>query len=281
MNIDDKKHEELQIKNIEKDNNAKKPLAILIMISSFFFGAFLGVAMCFLSDFIGDFEGLSFGEAWLCIQKYLTIPTRALYVVGDLVLLGVVLFFYRKAMKTWKTNTDEDEKYEKTDKYISLFMILVSFANCFNLSVFGVALYNKPGVITLLNELYGDTISKIVNFADLLIAVFLTILLSLVFLYLQKKIIDLLRIMNPEKKGSAYDPKFHKVWYESCDEAERMQIGNASYKAYRTTNALCIIMMTVFICIGVVFEIGILPIVIPAVICAVMNLVYGFEAMKR
>ena len=162
MNIDDKKHEELQIENIEKDNNAKKPFAILILISSFFFGAFLGVAMCFLSDFIGNFEGLSFGEAWLSIQKYLTIPTRALYVVGDLVLLGVVLFFYRKAMKTWKTNTDEDEKYEKTDKYISLFMILVSFANCFNLSVFGVALYNKPGVITLLNELYGDTISKIV-----------------------------------------------------------------------------------------------------------------------
>ena len=281
MNEEKQNMEELRIKNIEKDDNAKKPMLTIILISSFFFGGFIGVALCLLHDFFVDFSEMSFGQAWMSLQTCLTIPARIFYLIGDLILFAVVLYFYRKAWKTWKGDADEDEKYEKTDRFAGLFMIAVSLANCFNIAAFGIALYNKPGVIKLLLELYGKKVAQITNFVDVFLDFCLTMLLALVYLYLQKKIVDLLRIMNPEKKGSAYDFKFHEVWYRSCDEAERIQIGNASYKAYRVTNVLCCILIVLFVCIGTVFEIGLLPIVIPAVSCGVMNLVYGFEALKK
>ena len=46
---------------------------------------------------------------------------------------------------------------------------------------------------------------------------------------LQQKIVDLERRINPEKRGSVYDMKFQKTWMDSCDEAERAQIGQACY----------------------------------------------------
>lgn len=280
MNTENNTEEALR-KKIEKDNNAKKPIMIIILVSSFIIGGFIGVVFCNLFDYLKQGAEMSFGETWMLVQNYLTIPARVIFVAGDLIFMIVVIVFYKKAWNTWKRCTDEDERYERTEKYISIFLILVSMANCFNLSAFGVALYNKPGVMHLLSELFGKNVAMVVNTSDLILAIIPLIGLSLLYLYLQKKGIDLMRMMNPEKKGSVYDPKFHSVWYESCDEAERIKIGNASYKAYRVTNVVCCVMMIVFISISSVFEIGILPILIPAFLGAVMNLVYGIEAMKK
>lgn len=52
----------------------------------------------------------------------------------------------------------------------------------------------------------------------------------------QQKIVDLVRRMNPEKQVSVYDSKFQKKWYNTCDEAERAQIGQASYQAFQAAN---------------------------------------------
>ena len=42
--------------------------------------------------------------------------------------------------------------------------------------------------------------------------------------------------MAPEKKGNVFDVKFQKDWYESCDELEKLQIGNACYKTFKCIN---------------------------------------------
>lgn len=71
----------------------------------------------------------------------------------------------------------------------------------------------------------------------LLLVLFIAVLVLAVLL--QQKTVDLVKEMNPEKKGSIYDEKFQKLWWESCDEAERRQIGQASYKAYSTASKFC------------------------------------------
>lgn len=65
---------------------------------------------------------------------------------------------------------------------------------------------------------------------------------TLTIIKTQQKIIDLLKVMNPEKQGSIYDFKFNKKWEESSDEAELMKTYRAGYKAYKAvTNFLLIL----------------------------------------
>lgn len=56
---------------------------------------------------------------------------------------------------------------------------------------------------------------------------------------LQQKTVDLVKEMNPEKKGSIYDEKFQKLWWKAATRPERRQIGQASYKAYSTASKFC------------------------------------------
>ena len=39
----------------------------------------------------------------------------------------------------------------------------------------------------------------------------------------------------PEKQGDPLSSRFQKDWYQSCDEAERQQMGQCSYRAFQAT----------------------------------------------
>ena len=91
-------------------------------------------------------------------------------------------------------------------------------------------------------------------------------LLALVVLA-QQKTVDLTRRMNPEKQVSAYDRKFQERWYEVCDEAERAQIGQASYRAFRAVNVFCPFLWLALLLLSHVFPIGLLPMAVRAGWC--------------
>ncbi len=86
--------------------------------------------------------------------------------------------------------------------------------------------------------------------------------------------------MNPEKRGSVYDMKFQKKWMDSCDEAERRQIGQACYAAYRVTGNLCIGLWLALMILGFVYDIGILPLFSVMLIWGVMQVSYVLASMK-
>ncbi len=56
----------------------------------------------------------------------------------------------------------------------------------------------------------------------------------------QRQIVDQLREQNPEKQGSVYQFNFQKVWLQSCDEAEQLQIYRAGYRAYQAGVYTCL-----------------------------------------
>ncbi len=97
---------------------------------------------------------------------------------------------------------------------------------------------------------------------------------------LQQKTVDLTKKMNPEKRGSVYDMKFQERWWESCDEAERRQIGQASYKAYVTVSRFCPYCWGVLLLGNMVFHYGILPSAVVLVIWAVLSVSYTREAIR-
>lgn len=62
---------------------------------------------------------------------------------------------------------------------------------------------------------------------------------------IQKKAIDLVKALNPEKKGSLLDMNFNKQWSDSCDEAEKIAIGKAAYQAFNVASVMCALLWVV------------------------------------
>ncbi len=85
---------------------------------------------------------------------------------------------------------------------------------------------------------------------------------------------------QPEKRGSVYDMKFQERWWESCDEAERRQIGQASYKAYTTLNKFCPYCWGVLFLGNMIFHYGILPSTVVLLVWAVLTVSYTREAIR-
>lgn len=116
------------------------------------------------------------------------------------------------------------------------------------------------------------------TFAPLNAVLFLIALACITLL--QQKVVDLTRRMNPEKRGSVYDIKFHKTWFDSCDEAERAQIGQASFQAYRATTLACLIVWMVLTLMNFMAGIGLLPVLVVLVIFGVLQVSYCLACIR-
>ena len=103
---------------------------------------------------------------------------------------------------------------------------------------------------------------------------------SFIYLRLNQLQVDMTKRINPKMKGSVYDFKFHERWEDSCDEAEKMTIYKASYKAFRAVNTLCSVIWVVLAVGSFIFHFGPLPIVLLTVIWLTLNAVYYREIMR-
>ena len=80
--------------------------------------------------------------------------------------------------------------------------------------------------------------------------IFLTIIIFLAGIFcvvvLQQKVVDCMRLMNPEKKGSVYDMNFRRKWEDSSDEREMSARYRAGYQAYKATQITCMLFWVLF-----------------------------------
>lgn len=125
-----------------------------------------------------------------------------------LVSLAVILWLYRGAKGLFESWDGEEETVmDRAEEKLSWGLLVISVQMVLDLFFF------PAGTI-------GQGLGALWS-----VLLFVVSLLGLVLA--QQKIVDLTRKMNPEKQGSVYDPKFQKKWFESCDEAEQKQIGQA------------------------------------------------------
>ncbi len=259
-------------KEIQKEDNKKVGLFAVILVISGFVGGILG-ALCVNMVIFLEESGITFVEFWNQAQKDFAVPASFLLIVLDVIFILISFFYLKKAKKLWKSEMDEDDKYDVVDKKLSMSILFTNITYFINFAFFGFAFYSAMAFVEDVSErwllIYMRMIDLIVFIATLFIA-----------LAIQRACVNLTKLMNPEKKGSIYDMKFDKVWYASCDEAERMQIGIASYKAFRSVNNTLTALLTIFVLGSMFFEIGILPIIIVTVIGLVNNITYSVESMK-
>lgn len=275
--VDEEKQNEInetikRKEEIESEDGKKIGSFILILILSGLAGGFLGAFGVMLFKYINEYD-VRFLDLFAQIQRDFTVPASFIMIGADFLLMLFAFFAYLKAKKLWNSDMDDDEKYEKTDRKLSVGLILTNVLYFVNFSFFGFAFYTSLGISKEENQGWFGIYLRMVVLIIFTITLF-------VGLAIQKACVNQTKLMNPEKKGSIYDTKFNKVWYASCDEAERMQIGIASYQAFKVTNNVLLWLMVTFVMGGMFLEIGILPILVIAIIAIVMNVTYGVASMN-
>jgi hypothetical protein len=113
-----------------------------------------------------------------------------------------------------------------------------------------------------------------------IVSVILFVIASVMEILIPKLILDIEKKLNPEKQGNILDVEFQKVWMNSCDEAERLTVYKAGYKAYQNTNVACLILIVAaFIC-SMTFKTDMIALVFICIIWFVNNMSYMLRAAK-
>lgn len=106
------------------------------------------------------------------------------------------------------------------------------------------------------------------------------VIATILEIVIQKLILDIEKKLNPEKQGNVLDFNFQKVWMNSCDEAEKLIVYKAGYKAFLNTNITCIILCMVAFVVTLLFKPDVLALVFVCIIWFANNLSYMLKAAK-
>ena len=242
---------------VKKDNRKALPKYLLILLAAAIFGGFMG----FAAGWVGH-DNISEVIA-AAVADGLTAAAPWALLVTSVVSLGLILWLYRSA-KALFTGWDgeDDATMDRADEKLNWALLLTASQYVLDMFFFAVA------------ESGGSPLGGIVGVLFFIVSAF-----TLVFA--QQKIVDLTRRMNPEKKGSVYDVKFKKKWFESCDEAEQKQIGQAAYKAFNVVSTACPILWAALLLLSYAFNFDLLmPVFVVCLLWLLLQVSYCLECIR-
>lgn len=97
---------------------------------------------------------------------------------------------------------------------------------------------------------------------------------------MQARIVSAIKQLFPEKRGNLFDFKFHHDWYQSCDEAERQQIGQCSYQAFKITSMIYPFLLAVLAVLSMIDLIAPAYSLLVGVLWLVQQFVYHYTSLK-
>ena len=208
------------------------------------------------------------GVDWLRHLVVMTAPVCM--VVFGIAGLLVTFVHDRKAKMLYKSwDQEDDTTYDEMGRYSSIAMGSTAVNVVLSILLFGIF---TVGMVEGLYELLGlwGHLAVCIGFMILVIG----------YSVYQRKLVDFDRILNPEKKADAFDIRFQKKYLSTCDEQERKIIGEASYKSFRTTGMVYIVLAVVCIMGGMFLNTGVMPILVLGATWLTQNITYLSESMK-
>lgn len=237
----------------------KKKGFLKFILPYFIIGGVIGFVGAIL-DINGLFENLTING----IQEFLiSVSPYILIVLGFIISVALLII-----IKTTKKDTKNlsDEELKKLDKKLNYGLTFSNIMLFSILILFGVAFY--------------DFMDR-----DIKDSLFLTtLILYFIYLYIasmsQAKIVEIIKNMDPLKKGNVYDKNFSKEWFDSCDEMEKKLIHEVGFKTYSFMNVLLIVLLVIFVILGMFVRIGIFPIILVGLLAFIQTMVYTYYSMK-
>ena len=241
---------------VKKDNRKALPKYLLILFVAAIFGGGLGFAAGWLGhDNLSEVIAAVVADGLIAAAPWALLGTSVVSMV-------LILWLYRgaKALYTgW--GGEEDDVMDRADEKLNWALLLTAAQLVLDMFFFAVA-QSAHNITALWSVLF------------FLVSIFLLV-------FAQQKIVDLTRQMNPEKKGSVYDTKFKKKWFESCDEAEQKQIGQAAYKAFNVVSTACPILWGALLLLSYAFNFSLLmPTFIVCFIWLLQQVSYCLECIR-
>ena len=266
-------NEEKRLDEIKKEDSKQRPIFFIILVLLMFLGGVCG----FLVSYNDQWLILAFNFLGTYSQIGSIISTVCLF-LASAISITVGWIIYAGAKKMWKDEASRDDNWEKIEKKLSIASIVNSVGLIVTFFFYGCAVYDVRDNITA--TIPGAESVLVIYRSSFFCAIVLVIVFAFLSFYQLKKIVELEKIMNPEKKGSLYDFGFKKKWYKSFDEAEMRQAGIAAYKALLIVNFSCMITFVVLIFIGMVVKITVFPNLAVSVIWVTQNIAFGVESIK-
>lgn len=242
---------------VSRDNRRALPKFLLMIGAAALVGGAVGFFSAVAADGVSGEALKARVDAVLAALVPWGLPVcAAVLLIPAATLLGKA----RRAVAAW--DGEDEDVGAAVEERLNVVMLLGTLAMIVGLFFLSLGLLYAEGSFRLLSNT----------------AFFLVDMVAIVLL--QQKVVDLTRRMNPEKEGSVYDRKFKKKWLESCDEAERAQIGQASYQAFQTTSGVCLIVWLVLLLGSLFYPMGILPTLAVLVIYGVLQGRYLTECIR-
>ena len=267
-------NEEKKKEAIRQEDSRKLPLFILVLIIAGILGGAIGGMLMIGRDTVNAYflaltsDTLSFGTVF-----------GGLFVFAGILFLIIIGVTFAKAQRLYADKEHLENNWDELEKTIG--RVLTETSACFIVlyTLYGCTVYNLAGnMMDTFKTKSGLPGPFIYVLAAATVCMFIFVFSVFSF---QKRAVNLEKMLNPEKKGSIYDFRFQKKWYENLDELEKRQVGIASYKAYRIVNMTCLVMMIVTIFLGMIVKITVLPIFIIGALWLVQILSFSLESMKN
>ncbi|MBE5944208.1 MAG: DUF3169 family protein [Lachnospiraceae bacterium] len=266
--MSEKKQEVVEKKKVTRKKDDKKyfvKFMILLVIS-----ATAGYGIGFLFGKLKK-SGFHFPSITQDMMEIIALSMPIVFLLINIVFAIISILSISKVRKQLRAWDGEDEELaDKIDMMLGLPIGLSGIMSIINMFMFSFCIH-----LDMITET-GKTSEKVLMFA--IMGVF--ILSFVVMMLIQKKCIDLTKDMNPEKQGSIFDVKFTEKWEESCDEAQKLQIYQASYGAFRAVNSICITLWLVCLILDLFFGIGITPVIMVTIIWLGNNVGYLVTGSK-
>lgn len=233
----------------------KPTLKFLSIISiSAIFGGLLGGSLI-------HFETVIY-QSIINLQNFIL---RNNYFIQSIILglcaLIILIVFFSSKHKLKRLEQNDDAFFDQIDHQLGFLLPFISVTMIGGLCLFGITVTNALNESTLIGFMIF-----IINTAFTLIMTVLTIKLT--------------KILYPEKKGNPLDFNFDKEWIKSCDEAEKFVIYKASYRCYQLMNFVYSGVMTLFLLISIVINIGIFPYLLIGFLWITQTLIYSISANR-
>lgn len=252
-----------ELENAQQNKKALKIFGVLITLSTVA-GFVLGMAGTMMQD---HYDKLAFSAALgERITLALGIGMPILMMIAYIAVFTYDSYVFKKTSREWKAAQElEDEQfeawYEQADGRMTRAMGAVSSVTILNYFGFSAAFYA---------QMYCEGM----YYALFLLALVVLILTLIFGMKAQRRSVDLTKLINPEKSGSVYDPKFRDRWIESCDEMEQIMIYKAAFQAYKVTSTVCIVLWMTFTILSLVIKLSLWPVTIVSFIWGLLNVTY-------
>lgn len=220
----------------------------------------LALCLAVVGGIIGFLGGIYVPRDFVLDDFLNTYSPYAFYIASGLSICILIISlafpfrYYCKSKSMYKNgDKEDDELISAVDRMLGKSTITLSILSVLSLIPFAIWFHNFA--VSLKTDALFESSAVFTLWSNYLI-IFAVILFHFV---LYRAVVQLVKKINPEKKGEVLSLKFSKDWESTLDEAEKMIVYKVSRKAYVFISKFSYVMFFLALIGDLLFGFGVVP----------------------